>query len=199
MRSPKGRVPDGRVFDIRDIKAEKRYLHPDYEYLEGDGSLADNDRLLVFELRPKISGLPSFVGRWDGGNRAIPNKIRYDLDIDIRNVSKEQIGQFKDCKNGYGGHHPVPVGENKYTVHLTTPAGLVFDATISFSKHHAILLTAAAHSSVTLTRTKRLASIFESLKAAIFSIRRRIAGVSKLASRQCQAASVARRRPPGAE
>ena len=45
MRRPKGRVPDGRVFDIRDIKADTRYLHPDYEYLAGDGSLADNDRL----------------------------------------------------------------------------------------------------------------------------------------------------------
>jgi hypothetical protein len=168
MRRPKGRVPDGRVFDIRDIKADTRYLHPDYEYLAGDGSLADNDRLLVFELWPKISGLPSFVGRWDGGNRAIPNKSRYDLDIDIRDVSDEQVGQFKGCKNGYGGHHTVPVGsENKYTVHVTTPAGLVFDATISFRKRHAILLTAATHSSVTLTTTKRLASIFESLKAAM--------------------------------
>ena len=149
MRRLKGRVPDGRVFDIRDIDADTRNLHPDYEYVVGDGSLADNDRLLVFELRPKILDLPSFVGRWDGGNRAVPNKVRHDLDIDIRDVSDEQMRQFKGCKDGYGGHHTVQVGsENKYIVHLTTPAGLVFDATISFSKHHAILLTAATHSSV---------------------------------------------------
>ena len=168
MRRPKGRVPDGRVFDIRDIKADIRHLHLDYEYVAGDGSLADNDRLLIFELDPKISGLPSFVGRWDGGNRSIPSKIRYDLDIDIRDVSDEVVKQFESCKNGYGGHHTTQVGtENKYLVDLKTPTGLIFDATISFSKHHALLATAPIANNVTVTAATKRACICQKLKAGI--------------------------------
>ena len=139
MRKVKGRVPDGRVFEIRDINATIRCLHPDYEYLECDGRLADNDWLLIFELRPKITTLPSFKARWDGGNRSAPHTIRYDLDIDIHGVSDAEVEQFKKCKGGYSGHHTIQVdGKNEYIVYLITPAGLIFDATISFSKHHAL-------------------------------------------------------------
>jgi hypothetical protein len=121
MRKQKGRVPDGRVFDIRDIEADIRYLHTDYEYANGDGSLSDanDDRVLVFHLTPKLTNLPSFVGRWDGGNRSVPTKIRYDLDVDIRGVSDEEVRQFKSGKKGYDGHHTEQVGsENKYKVRL---------------------------------------------------------------------------------
>lgn len=159
-----GRVPDGRVFEIRDVKADIRHIHADYEYIEGDGSLADDDRLLVFHLRPKQSGLPSFVGRWDGGNRSIPTKIRYDLDVDIRGVPDREIKDFKRGKSGYRGHHTKQIdGQNKYILYLTTPAGLIFDATITFTKHHNLLSEGTVGSSVTLSTTKSLARISTSL------------------------------------
>jgi hypothetical protein len=155
MRKLKGRVADGRVFEIRDIKADTRYLHADYEYAEGDGSLADDDRLLVFHLCPTKAGLPSFTARWDGGNRSILRKIRYDLDVDINDVLPSEVKRFKKGKDGYCGHHTRQVGgENKYIVHLTTPAGLIFDATITFTKHHAQLNASTVRSSVTLSTTK---------------------------------------------
>lgn len=156
MRKPKGRVPDGRVFEIRDIKADTRYLHTDYQYVVGDGSLADNDRLLVFELRPKISGLPSFAARWDGGNRSVPRKIQYALDIDITgDVSPQDKKQFKTRKGGYFGHHTKQVGsENKYIVYLTVPTALIFDATVTFSRHHKLLAAAPVGSEVTITPIK---------------------------------------------
>jgi hypothetical protein len=167
MRKPRGRVSDGRVFEISDIKADTRHLHPDYKYVVADGSLAENDRLLIFELCPKIAGLPSFAARWDGGNRS--GKVQYALDIDIRGVSDEEIKQFKRGKNGYCGHHAKQVGnENKYHVRLKTPVALIFDATITFSRQHNLLASSSAiGSEVTVTQEKRRPSILKRLANGI--------------------------------
>jgi hypothetical protein len=167
MRKVKGPVPDGRVFEIRDINADTRYLHPEYEYLTGDRRIADDDRLIVFELRSKKAALPSFSARWDGGNRSVHSRIRYDLDIDI--LDPAETNRFKNEKDGYHGHHTIQVGtENKYIVDLKIPVvGLIFDATITFSRHHNLLRTASSDSEVTVTTSKRQPSILEMLKGVI--------------------------------
>ena len=58
MRKAKGRVPDGRVFEIRDIKAAIQYLHPDYECIVGDGTLAENRRP-TDKTRPDLTRCPN--------------------------------------------------------------------------------------------------------------------------------------------
>ena len=68
---------DGRVFEIRDLKVDERFMHPDYLFEEADGTLAATRRLVLFKIIPKLTGYPSFVARWDGGNRAFLRKIRY--------------------------------------------------------------------------------------------------------------------------
>ena len=172
MRKAKGRVPDGRVFEIRDINAITRYLHPDYEYVQCDGTLRDNDWLLIFEVRPKTAGPPSFKARWDGGNRAAPQTIRYDLDIDIHGVSNAEVERFKKSKDGYSGHHTkkTSADENRYDIYLTTPAGLIFDAAISFSKHHALSLGNPIDNVATVSTTRVPAGTLTKLKSFAMSL-----------------------------
>jgi hypothetical protein len=142
MNRDKARLQDGRVFDIRDLNVEQRYLHPDYTYVKGDGKLSETGQLILFELKPNKESDPSFIARWDGGNRAIPEKIQYAVDIDMRGPSKAAEKKFRDGADGYCGHHTEKVSdtENKYRALIKTPNGRVFDATICFTKHHGLTI-----------------------------------------------------------
>ena len=101
----------------------------------------------------------------------MPTKIRYDLDIDIIGVSDEEIRNFKGCKNGYCGHHTKQVGsENKYNVLLRTPAGLIFNATISFTRQHDVLSAAPLHEVVMVTSNQTRASVFARLRGLIMRL-----------------------------
>jgi hypothetical protein len=182
MRKPKGRFPDGRVFEIRDINADIRYRHPEYEYIAGDGMLPDgnDDRLIIFKLRSKNAGLPSFSARWDGGNRS--SLVRYELDIDLL-ADPEEAKRFIRGEPGYAGHHAIQVGtENKYKVYVTIPVvGLIFDATITFSRQHNLLRSSSVGSEVTVSTAKKKPCILEKLKAAII----RLYQLARLSVRLC--------------
>jgi hypothetical protein len=184
MRKPKGRFPDGRVFEIRDINAEIRYRHPEYESIAGDGVLPDgnDDRLIIFRLKSKNAGLPSFSARWDGGNRS--RLVRYDLDIDLVG-DPEEAKRFIRGELGYAGHHAIQIGtENKYNVYLTIPVvGLIFDATISFSKHHALLETAPVGNNLAVTAAKKRACICQKLTAGIMRLYQLACAPSRLSAR----------------
>jgi hypothetical protein len=156
MDRDKARLPDGRVFLIHNIKIDERYRHPDYTCTLGDGALSETGRIDLFKLESTKPGDPSFVARWDGGNRSFLHKIRYDVDIDIIGVSARDERRFKKGRGGYGGHHTMRVkqDENKYDVRITVPAGVVFDATVSFNRRHAIEISAPIPSKVTVGMTK---------------------------------------------
>jgi hypothetical protein len=156
MENAKARIPDGRVFVIRNIKIEERYRHPDYACTRCNGALSETGRIDIFELRSTKPDHPSFIARWDGGNRSFFRKIRYDVDIDIVGVSAGDERRFKKGKAGYGGHHTTRVnqGENKYDVLITVPAGLVFDATISFNRKHGMSIEAPVLSEVKVSTAK---------------------------------------------
>jgi hypothetical protein len=152
MDKDKARLPDGRVFAIHNIKLEERYRHPDYDYTLGDGALSETGRIDLFELKSKKPNDPSFIARWDGGNRVFPHKIQYAVDIDIQGVSKAEQRRFRKGKGGYSGHHTTRASpdENRYEVLITTPSGVVFDATVSFNRHHGIAFTTKIDIVVTL-------------------------------------------------
>jgi hypothetical protein len=100
---------DGKVFRVYNVKVEKHYLHPDYELIAHDPAvLSETGRLGVFEVKSISGTRPNFSGRWDGGDRNKPEKIRYDLDIDILEVARKIQRQFKNGENGYSGHHTTP-------------------------------------------------------------------------------------------
>jgi hypothetical protein len=136
----------------------------------GDGKLPDanDDRVIVFELRSKKPDLPSFSARWDGGNRSVPSSIQYDLDIDLIGAPRE-AKRFKRGEVGYARHHAIRVGtENKYNVCLKIPViGLIFDATITFSRHHALTLGATIGNKVTVDTIVNKESILARLWRAI--------------------------------
>jgi hypothetical protein len=125
-------------------------------------------------LKSTKPGDPSFVARWDGGNRSFLHKIRYDVDVDIVGVSAGEERRFKKGRGGYGGHHTMRVkqDENKYDVRITVPAGVVFDATVSFNRQHAIENSAPISSEVTVGMTKVVAGWLAKLISVIMYLYR---------------------------
>jgi hypothetical protein len=126
---------DGKVFDVVNVAKTERYLKPDYRCEAGTGTREPTGKLTVFRLIPRDEKLPSFEARWDGGNRET-NRERFDLDIDIQGVSKSEKRKFEKGGGGYSGHHAteIPVTEgHAYEVSIATPAGKIFDGTVSFT------------------------------------------------------------------
>ena len=129
-------IEDGKAFETYHIEIQERYLNPMYT-LAGDVShaISRTGLLKIFELKPSKDG-PSFVGRWDGGSRDAGKKERYDLDIDIYRVSRQETRRFKKGERGYSGHHTTKVESDrghKYQVSLCTPDEKIFEGTVCFN------------------------------------------------------------------
>ena len=121
--------PEVRCFHVRDFGlVEVRFLSPDYAFEECDGTLTPTGRLDIFRLSARDPSLPGFAARWDGGNRY--GHEQFDLDIDMVNVGDVEIAK--------------PTGHHRYEVTITTPLGVVFDATCSFTLHRQVTVKAAA-------------------------------------------------------
>ena len=79
------------VLKITDVT----YLNPKFALSKQTANVMTGNGLLkVFELNPSGGG-PSFIGRWDGGSRDPGKTERYDLDIDIYRVSRQEKRRFK--------------------------------------------------------------------------------------------------------
>jgi hypothetical protein len=143
--------PRGQVFHVRDFGVvEVRTLSRDYEFEVCDGTLTPMGRLDLFRLGPRVISLPSFVARWDGGNRH--GREQFDLDIDMRNAPVDDIEKFRRGQEGYTGHHSIRTtvltGHHRYEVMIATPRGIVFDATCSFTLHRQISVAIRAEGRV---------------------------------------------------
>ena len=132
---------DGKAFETFNIKIDVTYLNPKYQFSEQTANVMSGNGLLkVFELNPSGDG-PSFIGRWDGGSRDPGKTERYDLDIDIYRVSREEKRRFKKGERGYSGHHTTKAGSDKghkYQVSLCTPNEKIFEGTVCFNLHRKI-------------------------------------------------------------
>jgi hypothetical protein len=120
---------DGKAFETYNVEIKTTFLDPRYRPpLESCNVIADTGPLNVFELMPISENLPSFKGRWDEKKEA--------LDVDIEGVSKAEWRRFKDGRQGYSGHHSKRVSSAKgwaYEVSISTPGGMVFEATVCFN------------------------------------------------------------------
>ena len=143
--------PDGKVFHVRDLEIEGPDQDRRYACKHGDGQLTPTGHLVVFELTPDCSTLPSFVARWDGGKRGPGNQERFDLDIDILG-KPDDVWTFKKRQAGYCGHHTKRIFSTKgwgYEVLVKIPSGVIFDATCRFTLHRRVGLTLSGAGTVT--------------------------------------------------
>jgi hypothetical protein len=132
---------DGKAFETLNIETDVTYLNPKYTLSKQRANVMTGNGLLkVFELNP-LEGGPSFIGRWDGGSRDPGKTERYDLDIDIYRVSREEKRRFNKGEPGYSGHHTTRVESErgyKYQVSLFTPDEKIFEGTVCFNLHRKI-------------------------------------------------------------
>ena len=132
---------DGKAFETLNIETDVTYLNPKYTLSKQTANVMTGNGLLkMFELNPSGDG-PSFIGRWDGGSRDPGKTERYDLDIDIYRVSREEKRRFKKGERGYSGHHTTKVESgrgHKYEVSLCTPDETIFEGTVCFNLHRKI-------------------------------------------------------------
>ena len=132
---------DGKAFETFNIERDVTYLNQKYTLSKQTANVMTGNGLLkVFELNPSEGG-PSFIGRWDGGSRDPGKTERYDLDIDIYRVSREEKRRFNKGEPGYSGHHTTRVESErgyKYQVSLCTPDEKIFEGTVCFNLHRKI-------------------------------------------------------------
>ena len=100
---------DGKAFETFNIERDVTYLNQKYTLSKQTANVMTGNGLLKeFELNPSEGG-PSFIGRWDGGSRDPGKTERYDLDIDIYRVSREEKRRFNKGEREYSGHHTTKV------------------------------------------------------------------------------------------
>jgi hypothetical protein len=125
-------VADGK-FETFNIERDITYLNPKYTLSKQTANVMTGNGLLkVFELNSSQGG-PSFTGRWDGGSRDPGKTERYDMDIDIYRVSREEKRRFNKGERGYSGHHTTKVESDrgyKYQVSLCTPEEKILEGTV---------------------------------------------------------------------
>lgn len=130
---------DGKVFSVEQVVLDLEYLNPKYVAVSaGRGAeISRTGWLKVFDIVPKVAGLPVFSGRWQQNPPAV--------DIDICNVSDEQARDFKREVGGYRGHHTSP-GQSteglRFRTQLRVPDGEFGDLSDSKICEGSVLLFA---------------------------------------------------------
>lgn len=131
MKPEEVAIKDGKAFKTTEVKVIENWRHPKYEMIKyRENRITDTGLLLVAELRPMEENLPRFLFRWD--------EKAESLDVDITDVSEEIKRKFKRGREGYEGHHPKRVPDEKeiiFEVCIRTPQGKVFEGKISFGLH----------------------------------------------------------------
>jgi hypothetical protein len=121
---------EGRVSEVRNLKVDPTFIHPDYKWLSGDRIPSDTGHVLVLKVIPISGHGPYFEARWDQK----PEK----LDIDMCAAPKSEKEKFKAEKDGYRGHHRArrtgDPNERCYEMEIQTPLppGKIFEGTVSF-------------------------------------------------------------------
>lgn len=114
-----------KIFNIV-IKYE--YIDPEYslDYSEQQ-EISETGRLNLVNIIPKNNNDPLFKARWD--------EFDNNVDVDMYNVSKSQIKNFKKEEYGYSGHHSNKINSPNriFSINIQIPAKLIFKGTISFN------------------------------------------------------------------
>jgi hypothetical protein len=134
----------GRVSHISNLEVNPTVIHPDYKSEKCDGILSKTGHLKILKVVPKSGEGPYFIARWD-------QKPEH-LDVDMHGASPSAIRKFKNNKDGYSGHHTSRTADPDkriFDIQIQTPAGMIFDGTVSFANHHIMPINTQLNSSVT--------------------------------------------------
>src|ERR1700757_1372010 len=160
---------------LSNLQITERYLSSGYEIVKHDLTRGATDLLRVFSLVPKSAGMPRFDARVDDGTEARPKDP--ELDIDIRGVSNAIERDFKANRNGYIGHHtdrsPTP-NHRIFDVEIATPAGRVFEGSVSFNVAFSLQISMVGTSSVSVNATHIRASWLSKVGAVFRRVYERI-------------------------
>lgn len=117
----------GMVSSLTNFNPGTVYIDPDYDIAPLSLVREANRLLPVFSLSPKSGIGPTFSARLDDGSSS--NKGMPDLDIDIGGVSNTAVGHFRNCRNGYCGHHTdksLGPTSRVFEVEIKIPDRLIF-------------------------------------------------------------------------
>ncbi len=80
---------DGKAFEVIALERDTlAFIHPEYKLhqLPKGKRISPTGLLAIFELRPRTSGRPSFIARWD--------QKQQRLDIDMAEASDKERSRF---------------------------------------------------------------------------------------------------------
>jgi len=126
------RKQSGRVSRVSTLEVNPTHVHLEYRLEPCNGILTETGKLEVLKLVPKSGVGPSFIARWD-------QKPEH-LDIDMHGASNSAISKFRNNKDG--GHHTnrtTDPDKRIFEVKIETPAGVIFDGTVSFSNTYEMI------------------------------------------------------------
>ncbi len=105
----------------------------------------DQGWLLIAELKPKVTSLPSFQIRWDQKGD--------HLNADIQRVSKKEESWFHGGKHGYSGHKGVKVPgiDRASAFDIWIPGRQVFKGHFDFNLVHDMAMGANLELTATAT------------------------------------------------
>jgi len=132
----------GRVSRISDLDVNPTVMNSDYKCEPCDGILSKTGHLQILKLVSKSGDGPSFTARLDQGEK---------LDIDMHGA-RSAVRKFKSKKDGYEGHHTsrtTDPDKRIFDIKIQTPAGIIFEGTVSFANHRIMPINTQLKSSVT--------------------------------------------------
>jgi hypothetical protein len=135
----------GRVSHISNLEVNPTVIHPDYKSEPCDGILSETGKLEILKIVPNSGDGPSFVARWDQGPQ--------QFDIDMHGASPSAVRKFKSNKDGYSGHHTSRTADPDkriFDIKIQTPAGMIFDGTVTFSNHYKMPVEVGSYGTVTV-------------------------------------------------
>lgn len=151
MADKKQPTRDGQARSLSNLEITYSHLDSDYDVQKHDLTRGETGLLKVFSLAPKTARKPSFEARVDDGSSG--NRRDPELDINIEGVSAAIGKDFKARRNGYVGHHTdrSPTADQRiFDVEIATPAGMVFEGTVSFNASFHVEVRESLTATVTL-------------------------------------------------
>ena len=161
MKEEKVAARDGKARRVRNVTEAHRYV--DHKYvmtLYSGNQTTPHGHLLVASLQPRLSDSPwpTFDFRWDDKSDT--------LDVDVRNVSKAEVAEFKIGTNAYYGHHTEKMASSSrvFEADIVWKGLSVYSGQIGFSLEREIAVHFKAGGNMRATATvthslKRAASV----------------------------------------
>ena len=112
------------------VSEERKYIHPDYDLVLGEGEIGPTGLLAIATLKLKNSGtgvLPEFILRWDDKDDR--------LDVDSLSKLEKEQRLFRKGTGGYYGHHSVRISFSPrvFEIDLAWRGQLIYRGRLKFN------------------------------------------------------------------